>query len=38
MDPDYKLPETDIDGETVPEEMEVDTEELELQGGRGAAT
>ena len=30
MDPDYKLPETDIDGDTDPEEVEVDAEELEL--------
>jgi glycerol-3-phosphate dehydrogenase len=30
MDPDFKLPETDIDGDTDPEEVEIDTEELEL--------
>ncbi len=30
MDPDYKLPETDIDDNTDTEEMEVDAEELEL--------
>ena len=30
MDPDYKLPESDIDGDTDPEDVEVDAEEVEL--------
>ena len=30
MDPDYKLPKSDIDGVTDPENVEVDSEDVEL--------